>query len=78
VGQVMGKTGKVVGVFSDGDLKVDFGGRTWTLNPQCCIPVSQGQLRRLPSTRASIHVNAESSSDDSDNDNSQYYPLDLC
>jgi len=68
-GQVLGKTGTVVAVDSDGDLKVDFGGKTWIFNPQCCIPVSQGQ-GQVPSARASLMVNTESSDDD--NDNSQY------
>ena len=45
MGQVIGKTGKVVAVDSDGDLKVDFGDKTWILNPQCCILVSQGEDR---------------------------------
>jgi len=69
-GQVLGKTGTVVAVDSDGDLKVDFGGKMWILNPQCCIPVSQGQ-GQVPSARASLMVNTESSDDD-DDDNSQY------
>jgi len=63
---VIGKTGKVVAVDSDGDLRVDFGGKTWLLNPQSCVPVSQGQ-GRVPSARASVTVNADSSDDD-DND----------
>jgi len=65
---VIGKTGKVVAVDSDGDLKVDFGSKTWILNPQCCVAVSQGQGRG-PSARASVNI--ESSRDDDDNDNSQ-------
>ena len=72
VKQVIGKTGKVISVDSDGDVKVDFGGSKWIFNPQCCILVSQGQ-GRVPSARASMRVNAQSSSedDDDDDDNSQ-------
>ena len=31
--QALGKTGKVLKVYSDGDLRVAVGGRTWTFNP---------------------------------------------
>jgi len=66
---VIGKTGRVVSIDSDGDVKVDFGGKTWILNPQCCIPVSQGQGQgRAPVPARTIQTNAESSDDD-DNDN---------
>jgi len=68
---VIGKTGRVVSIDSDGDVKVDFGGKTWILNPQCCIPVSQGQGQgqgRATVPARTIQTNAESSDDD-DNDN---------
>jgi len=72
VGQVIGKTGKVVAVDSDGDLKVDFGGKTWILNPQCCVPVSQGVASPAPSARPSLTINTENNDDDDDdNNNSQ-------
>jgi len=65
--QVIGKTGKVISVDSDGDVKVDFGGAKWTFNPQCCTLVSQGQ-GRVPSARASVTVNTQSSDDDDGDD----------
>jgi len=71
--QVLGKTGKVIAVDSDGDVKVDFSGPKWIFNAQCCILLSQGQ-GRVPSARASVRVNTQSSSeddDDDDDDNSQ-------
>ena len=68
--QVIGKTGKVISVDSDGDVRVDFGGLKWMFNPQCCILVSQGQ-GRVPSARASVKVNTQSSSDDDDDDNGE-------
>ena len=38
VTQVAGRTGRVVDIDSDGDLKVAMNdGNTWVLNPQCCI-----------------------------------------
>ena len=71
VEQVIGKTGKVVAVDSDGDVKVKFDGPTWIFNPQCCVLVSKGQ-GQVPSARASVLVNTQSGSDDDDDDdNSQ-------
>lgn len=32
--------GKVIKLYSDGDLRVSFDGQTWTLNPLCVQPVS--------------------------------------
>lgn len=31
--QALGKVGKVVKIYSDGDLRVSISGQTWTLNP---------------------------------------------
>ena len=43
VSQVAGTTGRVVGIDSDGDLKVATNdGNTWVLNPQCCIKQQNG------------------------------------
>ncbi|XP_072305575.1 E3 ubiquitin-protein ligase MIB2 isoform X2 [Eucyclogobius newberryi] len=33
--KVLGQTGKVLKVYADGDLRVAFGGQTWTFNPAC-------------------------------------------
>lgn len=33
--QVLGQVGKVLKVYGDGDLRVAFGGQTWTFNPAC-------------------------------------------
>lgn len=30
---VLGKTGKVIKIYSDGDIRVEFDGHTWTFNP---------------------------------------------
>jgi len=71
VGQVIGKTGKVVSVDRDGDVKVKFDGRKWIFNPQCCMLVSQSQGQgqgRPTSVRQSAAVNLQSSSDDDDDD----------
>ena len=71
VEQVIGKTGKVVSIDRDGDVKVKFDGRTWILNPQCCTLVSQGQGQgqaRPTSARQRVAVNLQSSSDDDDDD----------
>ncbi|XP_075213933.1 E3 ubiquitin-protein ligase mind bomb 2 [Lycorma delicatula] len=36
----LGKVGKVMKVYSDGDLRVCFDGQTWTLNPMCVQPLA--------------------------------------
>ncbi|XP_032375903.1 E3 ubiquitin-protein ligase MIB2 isoform X3 [Etheostoma spectabile] len=33
--KVLGQAGKVLKVYADGDLRVAFGGQTWTFNPAC-------------------------------------------
>lgn len=32
---MLGQVGKVLKVYADGDLRVAFGGQTWTFNPAC-------------------------------------------
>jgi len=71
---VIGKTGKVIAVDSDGDIKVKFdAGGTWIFNAQCCELVSQGgQAARVSSARPSssaVNTQSKSSSDDDDDDN---------
>jgi hypothetical protein len=46
VQQVAGKTGRVVSVDSDGDVKVDIAGGQWLLNPLCCIVDSSAATSR--------------------------------
>mgnify|MGYP001794050091 FL=1 len=43
--QVLGCVGKVVKVYSDGDMRVCVNGQTWTFNPQCCTPRPQDQAQ---------------------------------
>ncbi|XP_070207241.1 E3 ubiquitin-protein ligase MIB2-like isoform X2 [Littorina saxatilis] len=38
--QTLGKTGQVLKVYSDGDLRVQVEGQVWTFNPACCLPVA--------------------------------------
>lgn len=40
--QALGKTGKVIKIYSDGDLRVALDGHTWTFNPLSVVPVSSG------------------------------------
>ncbi|KAF6021316.1 hypothetical protein EB796_020380 [Bugula neritina] len=42
---VLGQVGKVVKVYSDGDMRVCINGQTWTFNIQCCVPRPQDQLQ---------------------------------
>lgn len=37
--QCLGKLGKVTKVYTDGDLRVNVDGQTWTFNPLCVVPV---------------------------------------
>lgn len=56
--QALGKTGKVIKIYSDGDLRValDIHGHTWTFNPLSVVPVSSG-------TNAAAQDNANKSRD---------------
>jgi Mind bomb SH3 repeat domain len=54
--QTAGKTGRVVAVDSDGDVKVEIAGKQWLYNPQCCILESRVQQQ------------ADDSDDDDEND----------
>lgn len=38
----LGKTGKVIKIYSDGDLRVALDGHTWTFNPQSVTLVPPG------------------------------------
>ncbi|KAL1497179.1 hypothetical protein ABEB36_008179 [Hypothenemus hampei] len=42
----LGKLGKIIRVYSDGDLRVQLDGQAWTLNPQCVrtVPGSAAEL----------------------------------
>ncbi|XP_065164682.1 E3 ubiquitin-protein ligase MIB2 [Atheta coriaria] len=42
----LGKLGKIIKVYSDGDLRVQINGQAWTLNPQCVrvVPGSAAEL----------------------------------
>lgn len=38
--QALGKTGKIIKIYPDGDLRVALDGPTWTFNPLSVVPVS--------------------------------------
>ncbi|XP_033102784.1 E3 ubiquitin-protein ligase MIB2-like isoform X3 [Anneissia japonica] len=40
---IIGKVGKVIRIYSDGDLRVSIDSAPWTLNPACVVPVSQSR-----------------------------------
>lgn len=58
--QALGKTGKVIKIYSDGDLRValDIHGHTWTFNPLSVVPVSSGT-----NASSATHDNANRSRD---------------
>lgn len=49
--KALGKIGKVVKVYADGDLRVTVDGQTWTLNPLCLTPLP-GSATELHNTMA--------------------------
>lgn len=64
--QAAGKTGRVVDVDDNGDVKVKVAGKVWIFNPQCCI------LESSPVTGdQSEDSNSSQSDDDSDNDSNE-------
>lgn len=42
--QALGHIGKVEAITTNGDLKVDFNGTTWILNPDCCVRPTNADL----------------------------------
>jgi len=65
--QVAGKSGHVIGVDSDGDVKVEVSGNRWILNPECCILESIGD-RKSATRHASSDANGSDSDEDEDDD----------
>lgn len=51
--QALGKTGKVIKIYPDGDLRVALDGPTWTFNPLSVVPVSSAT-----NVTAAAHDNA--------------------
>ena len=47
----MGKMGKIVKIYKDGDLRVTIEGQTWTLNPNCVELVAVCVNTNTPSPR---------------------------
>ena len=45
--QSIGQTGKVVSVDSDGDVKIEVSGGSWTYNPLCLIPANKEKVSML-------------------------------
>ena len=37
---VLGKQGRILQVYGDGDIRVNVNGQSFTFNPQCCIPLT--------------------------------------
>lgn len=48
--QALGKTGKVIKIYPDGDLRVDINGHTWTFNPMNVTLVPGGTSTANAST----------------------------
>lgn len=48
--QTLGKTGRVLKVYADGDLRVAVGNQTWTFNPMCVSQVPPSVITDLNNT----------------------------
>ncbi|CAF0869158.1 unnamed protein product [Rotaria sp. Silwood1] len=46
----LGKQGKVLQVYGDGDIRVSVNGQSFTFNPQCCTPLTTSSSSLLSST----------------------------
>lgn len=44
---VLGKQGKVLQVYGDGDIRVSVNGQSFTFNPQCCTPLTSSSSSSL-------------------------------
>lgn len=48
--QSLGQVGKVLKVYSSGDLRVAVNKRTWTFNPMCLVPAPDASPPDIPGT----------------------------
>ncbi|KAL3861794.1 hypothetical protein ACJMK2_007813 [Sinanodonta woodiana] len=48
--ETLGKTGQILKVYPDGDLRVQVGIQTWTFNPLNCFPVPHGVVTDMNNT----------------------------
>ncbi|XP_018058447.1 PREDICTED: E3 ubiquitin-protein ligase MIB2 [Atta colombica] len=65
----LGKTGKVIKIYSDGDLRValDIHGHTWTFNPLSVVPVSSG-TNAMAATHDNVNKSRDHSVDGTDSE----------
>ena len=69
VRQTLGKVGRIVEIYPDGDVRIDVGGVSWTYNPAAVsrvdgdgVPLTPGTSGKSASTtHVHVHVGAESS-----------------
>ena len=47
ISQSIGQTGKVLRVDSDGDVKIEVSGSSWTYNPLCLIPANKDSISKV-------------------------------
>jgi hypothetical protein len=57
--QALGKTGKVIKIYPDGDMRVQLGGHIWTFNPMSVTLVPAGSEAANSFTEASRGKEAE-------------------
>ncbi|KAL7287477.1 hypothetical protein TKK_0018577 [Trichogramma kaykai] len=58
---VLGKTGKIIKTYPDGDVRIEAGGQSWTFNPLCVTLVPGGDSSLLNESLNSSYNNSSSS-----------------
>ena len=53
--QTLGKSGQVLKVYVDGDLRVQVEGQVWTFNPACCLPLTRTNAHNPDNTLSGHH-----------------------
>ena len=59
----LGKTGRIVTVYADGDVRVTLIGHTWTFNPACLVPVEEEESVTSRTSNSYEELRIEKSAD---------------
>lgn len=57
---VLGKQGRILQVYADGDIRVNVNGQSFTFNPQCCIPLTSSSSATATTTSSASFLNSTS------------------
>ena len=56
---VLGKRGRILQVYADGDIRVNVNGQSFTFNPRFCIPLTSSSST-APTTNSTSFLNSTS------------------